>query len=66
MSKPSVPYPLYNLYVEGDLGMHKGKPVLKQAFYTREEAEKEMLKLLVSGRCAFVSDPQPKESSYDR
>jgi hypothetical protein len=43
--------------------MHKGKPVLKQAFYTREEAEEEMIKLLISGRCAFVSDHQLKKES---
>ena len=49
-----VPYPLFNLYVEGDLGIHKGKPVLKQAFYSKQEAEAAMVKCLISGRCAWV------------
>lgn len=46
--------PLYLLYVEGELGMHKGKAVFKQAFHDKNIAEDQMIKILSSGRCAFI------------
>ena len=45
---------LYELYVEGKLGLHKGKPILMGVFTTAVKAEKEMLKELRNGHCAFV------------
>ena len=34
--------------------MHKGKPVLKQAFCSKQEAEAAMVKYLIEGRCAWI------------
>lgn len=54
MNSEILSSPLYLLYVEGELGMHKGKAVFKQAFHDKTSAEDQMIKILSSGRCAFI------------
>ena len=54
MNNEILSSPLYLLYVEGELGMHKGKAVFKQAFHDKNIAEDQMIKILSSGRCAFI------------
>jgi hypothetical protein len=45
---------LYELWIEGEIGLHKGKPLLKAVFPSAIEAEKKMIEILKQGRCAFV------------
>lgn len=54
MNSEILSSPLYLLYVEGELGMHKGKAIFKQAFHDKASAEDQMIKILSSGRCAFI------------
>lgn len=52
---------IYKLYVEGSLGLHKGKPVLRATLSTKESAEKIMWKYLKKGHCAFVVSPEEEK-----
>ena len=45
---------LYELWIKGELGLHKDKPLLKAVFPSAIPAEKQMIKLLQQGHCAFV------------
>jgi len=45
---------LYELYVEGKIGLHKGKPTLRAIYSSAVTADREMLKILSRGECAFV------------
>ena len=56
---------MYKLYVEGSLGLHKGKPVLRATLSTREHAEKIMWKYLKKGHCAFVVSPEDEGEKYN-
>ena len=46
--------PLYLLYTEGRLGLHKGKPRLMAAYHDKIQAEGAMVKVLKTGHCAFI------------
>lgn len=45
---------LFELYVEGKVGLHKGKPILQAVFSSAVKADREMMKILSRGDCAFV------------
>ncbi len=45
---------LYELWTKGELGLHKDKPLLKAVFPSAVTAERQMIKLLQQGHCAFV------------
>ena len=58
---------IYKLYVEGTLGLHKGKPVLRATLSTKASAERMMWKYLKKGHCAFVVSPEEtKEEENER
>ena len=46
--------PIYLLYTEGQLGLHKGKPIFMAAYHSKAQAEGEMIKILKTGQCAFI------------
>ncbi len=46
--------PIYLLYTEGRLGLHKGKPVFMAAYHNKIKAERKMVEVLKTGRCAFI------------
>ena len=46
--------PIYLLYTEGQLGLHKGKPVFMAAYHSKTQAESAMIDVLKKGHCAFI------------
>jgi len=46
--------PIYLLYTEGQLGLHKGKPVFMAAYHDKNHAESRMIEILKKGNCAFI------------
>lgn len=45
---------IYLLYVEGELGIHKGKPIFKRAFNNLEEANEALVSELLNKKPALV------------
>ena len=44
----------YEIYVEGEIGLHKGKPILHSVYTNRVKAQKIMADMLRSGKFATL------------
>lgn len=45
---------IYLLYVEGELGIHRGKPTFKRAFNSLEEANTALVSELINKKPALI------------
>tara|TARA_E500000331_G_C16673408_1_gene462234 strand:- start:247 stop:423 length:177 start_codon:yes stop_codon:yes gene_type:complete len=50
----------YEVWIEGTLGIHKGKPLLYSVYTTYPQAQSAMQRLLRSGRYATVVSKESK------
>jgi len=44
----------YEVYVEGEIGLHKGKPILHSVYISRLKAQKAMSEILRRGKFATL------------